>query len=405
MGERRVRKRGKTWEWSFEGARIGGKRKPISKSGYRTKALALAAGTQAKAEYDSGGRVFTPSTMSVSDYLDYWYNRYVKQQAYRTQLSYESHIRLHIKPYLGRYRLSALAPDIIQGWVDDVLYAEKNLSYQSITCILATLSGSLNYAVHPCQYIKQNPCSYVKMPNIPVDLERKKHMEYVCIGEDWKAVTNFLLDAYPYYYLTILADYHTGMRIGELLAIDLLSDYDPEARTLAVNHQIQYIEKVWRYINPKYDSFRILKIDSILQRAIEKEIEERKENMLRYGPYYLKTYCLPDNSIAQFPASSNVPPTYREIWPIGVRENGKMINPEDAKRVSRLVKKKIGLKYFHLHSLRHTHGTILAENGASPKTVMERLGHKNISVTLQRYVFNTAKMQQDSVELFEKAVQ
>ena len=58
MGELRTRKRGKSWEWSFEGARVGGKRQPISKGGYRTKAEAVAAGTAAKAEYDSAGRVF-----------------------------------------------------------------------------------------------------------------------------------------------------------------------------------------------------------------------------------------------------------------------------------------------------------------------------------------------------------
>ena len=50
MGQLRTRKRGSTWEWSFEGARINGKRNSISKGGYRTKAEALAAGTQAKAE-------------------------------------------------------------------------------------------------------------------------------------------------------------------------------------------------------------------------------------------------------------------------------------------------------------------------------------------------------------------
>ena len=59
MGELRTRKRGKTWEWSFEGAKVEGKRKSITKGGYRTKAEALAAGTQAKAEYDNAGRTFT----------------------------------------------------------------------------------------------------------------------------------------------------------------------------------------------------------------------------------------------------------------------------------------------------------------------------------------------------------
>ena len=70
MGELRTRKRGKYWEYSFEGAKIEGKRKPVSKSGFRTKAEAIAAGTQAKAEYDNTGRSFTPSDVSVADYLD-----------------------------------------------------------------------------------------------------------------------------------------------------------------------------------------------------------------------------------------------------------------------------------------------------------------------------------------------
>ena len=56
MGQLRTRKRGSTWEWSFEGAKINGKRNPISHGGYRTKAEAITAGTQAKAEYDSAGR-------------------------------------------------------------------------------------------------------------------------------------------------------------------------------------------------------------------------------------------------------------------------------------------------------------------------------------------------------------
>ncbi|MCC8026850.1 MAG: hypothetical protein LIP16_16325 [Clostridium sp.] len=60
MGQLRTRKRGSTWEWSFEGAKINGKRSPISKGGYRTKADAIAADTQAKAKYDNAGRTFKP---------------------------------------------------------------------------------------------------------------------------------------------------------------------------------------------------------------------------------------------------------------------------------------------------------------------------------------------------------
>lgn len=53
----------------------------------------------------------------------------------------------------------------------------------------------------------------------------------------------------------------------------------------------------------------------------------------------------------------------------------------------------------------HTHDTILAEGGVNPKTVMERLGHKDITTTLQTYTFNTESMQQFAVEVFEKKIQ
>ena len=44
LSELRLRKRGPYWQYSFEGARIDGKRQTISKSGFRTKTEASAAG-------------------------------------------------------------------------------------------------------------------------------------------------------------------------------------------------------------------------------------------------------------------------------------------------------------------------------------------------------------------------
>ena len=52
MSELRLRKRGTHWEYSFEGARINDKRQTISKSGFRTKGEASAAGAKAMDEYN-----------------------------------------------------------------------------------------------------------------------------------------------------------------------------------------------------------------------------------------------------------------------------------------------------------------------------------------------------------------
>ena len=113
MGQLRTRKRGTTWEWSFEGARINGKRNSISKGGYRTKAEALAAGTQAKAEYDNAGSHFVPSEISVFDFYELWLEKYCRTNLkIDTYLNYKKKVSLHITPILGSYYLKSLTPAV-----------------------------------------------------------------------------------------------------------------------------------------------------------------------------------------------------------------------------------------------------------------------------------------------------
>lgn len=122
--------------------------------------------------------------------------------------------------------------------------------------------------------------------------------------------------------------------------------------------------------------------------------------MMNYGEYFMKTYKLPDNSIVQFRADISVP--YKEIMPLSVKENGELLTPESFKYCARVIHHELNNPLFHSHCLRHTHGTILAENRAFPKTVMERLGHKDVKVTMEKYIFNTEKMQDDAMIIFEK---
>ena len=79
MAQISTRKRGNTWEYSFEIGKINGKRKRLSKGGFRTKKECLEAGTKAKAEYDGTGEVFKASEITLHDYLDEWYNSYAVQ--------------------------------------------------------------------------------------------------------------------------------------------------------------------------------------------------------------------------------------------------------------------------------------------------------------------------------------
>ena len=76
MGALRVEKRGKNWQYSFEGPRIAGKRKRISKCGFKTRNAALKAGNEALNEFNNGGLAFKTSDMSYDDLLEYWIKEY-----------------------------------------------------------------------------------------------------------------------------------------------------------------------------------------------------------------------------------------------------------------------------------------------------------------------------------------
>jgi integrase len=85
--------------------------------------------------------------------------------------------------------------------------------------------------------------------------------------------------------------------------------------------------------------------------------------------------------------------------------DGRLRNPDDIGRRwdhrIRLAQRALGVEQLPrltLHGIRHTHATILLELGIHPKVVQERLGHSNISTTMNIYSHVTPTMQRDAVE-------
>ena len=88
-----------------------------------------------------------------------------------------------------------------------------------------------------------------------------------------------------------------------------------------------------------------------------------------------------------------------EIHMLNVREDGSYIQPRVMQHCGRVVHYELGYKKFDYHSLRHTHATMLIENGAPIKDVQHRLGHKSVQVTLDIYSHVTQKMQIQTVDI------
>ncbi len=64
--------------------------------------------------------------------------------------------------------------------------------------------------------------------------------------------------------------------------------------------------------------------------------------------------------------------------------------------------RKAALKQMRVHDLRHTHATLMLKAGVHPKIVSERLGHANISITLDTYSHVLPVLQEASAQRFDQ---
>ena len=123
-----IRKRGNVYQYAFEAAKVDGKRRQITKSGFKTKAEAEKAGIKAYNEYNNTGHSFTPQTMSYNDYLDYWMKEHCEVNLkYHTIEAYKNIIKNHVKPRLGHYRLCQITTATLQEFVNNT-YVEYSFS-------------------------------------------------------------------------------------------------------------------------------------------------------------------------------------------------------------------------------------------------------------------------------------
>ena len=408
------------WEYRFEAAKIEGKRKSISKAGFRTKKDAEVAGAKAMAEYNNAGLKFEPSDMSFADFLDYWFDNYVKMSCkYNTQRIYEGVIRTHLKPALGAFKLRSLTPVMIQDYVNRKF--TTGLKKNTLTNIISVLTGSLKYAVQPAQLLQSSPAEYVTYPKLTgdrVDVNRT-----VVSMDDFERMMERFEPGNPFRYALLIGLY-TGLRIGEVYALTW-SDIDLKAGTLSVDKLVykrsygQQINKgeakpeektAWYFGDTKTKaSVRKIKIGKTLVNALREYRAIQLQQRLKYGEYYTQIYKKEErdekgNQIFRLiEVEKSVPVSLEEADLILRKENGQYSSTDSFKYAARVIHYDLGVQ-FNFHSLRHTHATKLIEAGVSPKAVQARLGHEDIKTTLQTYVHNTEVMEQEAVDVFEAAV-
>lgn len=233
MARVNVQKRGKVYQYRFEVASIGGKRKYINKSGFKSKNEALEAGMKVYNNYLNTGKDFTPNTISYSDYLDYWMKQYCEiNLKYHTIQAYSNIIKNHIKPGLGAYRLSQITASTLQEFVNTI-FLEKSFSKNFMKNILKVLKSSFGYAADAVEFIKVNPAIKVKVPKYDVPDEDPAH---IFIKEEINMIFSRFKSNHCVYYAFMTA-YYTGMRVSEVFALTW-DDIDLENKKITVNKNI-----------------------------------------------------------------------------------------------------------------------------------------------------------------------
>jgi integrase len=400
-----VRKRGGTWSYYFDVGTVDGKRKKKEKGGFKTKKEAETALANAISAYNNAGVAFEPAQISVSDYLDLYYNQYIiLTDRYNTQRIKKSTIENYLKPRFGEYKLRAITAQAVQEFANDLKL--RGLSKSSISGIMSLLSCAMDYAVEPLQYIQMNPCKLIKMPKVS-----KPKEEYVILEpEEWQRI----IDTFPEgnrFHVPLMIGYYAGLRISETFALTW-DDIDFEAKTLTVSKQL--VKRTvgdgfaWYFGEPKTSqSNRTILIGDTLLEALRREKDAQEQRETEYGEYYTIHVLKPEKDEKNEPLKRIVPipacidAQYERVKMVNVDVNGDMTTPDSFKYAARVIHHELQLA-FNYHALRHTHATRLIEAGVSPKAVQVRLGHNSILTTLQTYVSSTPDMEQSAVDAFER---
>ncbi len=178
-----------------------------------------------------------------------------------------------------------------------------------------------------------------------------------------------------YFYLAIT----TGLRQAELFGLKW-SDLDWETLRLQVQRQVQRVRgNGLIFTDPKTATGRRVVIlgkstKTVLQNHLKRQQLERKFA----GDKWI------DNDLI-FTSTIGTPVDHRNLF----REFKKLL-------------KEAGLPEIRFHDLRHTAATLMLQQNIHPKVVQERLGHSDISLTLNTYSHVLPGMQEEAAEKMDR---
>jgi integrase len=334
--------------------------------------------TELLSQSDHGIPVASAS-WTVTQYLGYWLEHVVREERRpKTYQGYESVVRLHLVPALGKKRLDKLTAREVRVFITQAREAcqccknkedskrdkpqccarkppeccRTRLSTRMIQSIHAVLRNALECAVRE-ETIPRNVAKLVKVTTPRYKVNRG--LTTVQAKAVLKAATEQRL--YALYVLALCL----GLRRGELLGLHW-TDIDLDGQKLEVVYTLQRVGGELRFVPPK------------------------TEDSARTVP--LPPFCvaaLRDHRKRQFAERSRAWPDWDDHGLVFPSRRGTPMEPDNLRRSWAAIRQAAGLGAMPLHDLRHTCVTLLLDLGVPPHIVRDIVGHSDIDVTMTIY--------------------
>ncbi|WJQ79835.1 site-specific integrase [Brevibacillus brevis] len=368
MAGRTVKKDGSSWYFVLTiGKKENSKPKQIKRRGFKTKQEALKAMNELEHTINQGTYV-EPSKTTFKEYLERWLEDRQTRVKKQTLETYSWLVKKHVIPIIGNVELSSLNAMVIQQLLTK-LAKDQCLSDENIQKVYTLINASLKQAERWGLIVK-NPAALVDRPKAT-----KKQVKVWDVPE----VTTFLEHAKESrYYIAFLIGVTTGMRQGEILALQW-KDIDFENGFLRVTQILSHDGKeILPYTKTKSGTRTIDLPDEIITELKKHKVRIAKEK-LAAGPHL-----------------------YSDLDLVVCSEIGTSTNAGNIRRAFNSAIEKANVPKIRFHDLRHTHATLLLKQGANPKIVAERLGHADTRITLDTYSHLLPSIQKETAKKFGK---
>ena len=247
-------------------------------------------------------------------------------------------VELKILPYFGNKRVNDITAADIRQWQNELIKMGYSPTY--LKTINNQLNAIFNYAVRYYD-LKSNPCAKAGS----MGKSKAEEMDF-WTGEEFRKFIDSVMNK-RLSYMAFMTLYWTGMRLGELLALNP-KDVDLEKRTISITKSYQRLGKKDVITPPKTPkSKRVITIPEFLAADIKDYMDslydlQEDDRLFPITKYYLE-----------------------HEMQRGIKESG--------------------VKRIRVHDLRHSHASMLIELGFSPLEIANRLGHEKVETTLNTY--------------------